>query len=189
MKKLLLSAFILLALNATAQLDEQALGAIPTESQVGQTICPKEIAPIVGTPFEMPQMQRPMFPKRTMDITKKGAKADKPITTIVNKAIADVSKKGGGTVIILKGKWTSARIVLQSNVNPHFEEGADVLFSDKPEDYLPAVITRHEGVDIWGAGGFIYADGATNIAITGKGLLLGSRIKNSEESLSIVSSK
>ncbi|MFV0291546.1 MAG: glycoside hydrolase family 28 protein [Mangrovibacterium sp.] len=178
--RLLISVFVLLALHATAQHNPQALEKIPTENEVGQLVCPETIAPIEGAPFEMPQMQRPTFPKRTVVISEKGVKEDKSITTILNKAIADLSKKGGGTVIVPKGKWTCARVMLQSNINLYFEEGAEVLFSDQPEDYLPAVITRHEGVDIWGAGGFIYADGATNIAITGKGLLSGPRIPTSE---------
>ena len=68
----------------------------------------------------------------------------------MNRTIAEVSKQGGGTVVIPEGKWKSARIVLKSNVNLHLAKGAEIEFSGRAEDYLPAVFTRHEGVEIMG---------------------------------------
>lgn len=78
----------------------------------------------------------------------KGMTEDAPITDLVNRTIAEVSKQGGGTVVIPEGKWKSARIVLKSNVNLHLAKGAELEFSGCAEDYLPAVFTRHEGVEI-----------------------------------------
>lgn len=146
---------------------------IPVLNEVGAQAMPEKIAPIENIPFDMPQIQKPTFPDLIVAITEKGADSIAPITEIVNKTILEVSEKGGGTVVIPKGYWKSARIVLKSNVNLHIAEGATVEFSGEVEDYLPAVFTRHEGIEIMGAGAFIYANNENNIAITGKGKIQG----------------
>lgn len=146
---------------------------IPTIDQVGASAMPQEIAPIENAPFDMPQLQKPVFPDLTVDMADKGINHDEPITTAVNQAIEDVSKQGGGTVVVPAGKWKASRIVLKSNVNLHIAEGAEIEFSEKVEDYLPAVFMRHEGVEVMGSGAFIYANGEKNIAVTGKGTLWG----------------
>lgn len=145
---------------------------IPTIDQVGALVMPDTIAP-VDAPFDIPQFKRNVFPDFTINIADKGIGKNKSITQVVNKSIETVSKKGGGTVIIPKGSWTSGRIVLKSNVNLHFADGAEVVFSDKVEDYLPVVFTRHEGIEIMSLGSFIYANGEENIAITGNGAIYG----------------
>lgn len=61
----------------------------------------------------------------------------------------------------------------KSNVNLHLAEGSEIEFPGNAEDYLPAVFTRHEGIEIMGSGSFIYANGEDNIAITGKGVIYG----------------
>ena len=109
----------------------------------------------------------------TVNISDKGAKAEEPITLIVNQTIMDVQIEGGGTVVIPKGKWKSGRIVQKSNVNLHLEDEAEIEFPGTVESYLPAVFTRHEGIEIMGAGAFIYANGENNIAVTGKGIIYG----------------
>lgn len=123
---------------------------------------PKDIEPIVA-PFEMPQLQRPQFPKRS--VTLKKAKD-------IQRNIDALAKKGGGTLIVPKGVWQTGRIVLKSNVCLHLQEGAELHFSGDVKDYLPAVPCRNEGVDIYGPGAMIYADGAENIAVTGQGKLV-----------------
>lgn len=49
----------------------------------------------------------------------------------------------------------------ESNVNLHLAKGAEIEFAGRAEDYLPAVFTRHEGVEIMGPAAFIYANGET----------------------------
>lgn len=146
---------------------------IVTIDEVGASVMPREIVPIKGTPFEMPQLKSPVFPELTVNIADQGAAPNQLITPVVNRTIIEVHNQGGGTVIIPKGKWKSGRIVLKSNINLHLEEGAEIEFSGVAEDYLPAVFTRHEGIEIMGAGAFIYANGENNIAITGKGTIYG----------------
>lgn len=89
----------------------------------------------------------------------------------VNAAIRRVSSSGGGRVCVPAGTWRTGAVRLASNVELHLEEGATLLFSDNPADYLPAVRTSWEGVECLNLSPLIYADGATNVAVTGKGLL------------------
>ena len=88
-----------------------------------------------------------------------------------NEKIAACAASGGGVVTVPAGEWTTGAIRLRSNVELHLEEGATVLFSDRLEDHLPAVRNTYEGVECWGYSSHVYAFEATNIAITGKGVL------------------
>jgi polygalacturonase len=152
---------------------------IPTENQVGSLVMPVEIAPVIGAPFEIPDFKRPIFPNLTVSITERGAKEGTYVTGIINGLIDEVSAKGGGTVVVPAGKWFSGRITLKKNVNFHIAQDAVLEFSGRVEDYLPAVFTRHEGVEMLASGAFIYANGQHNIAVTGKGTILGPEM-NSE---------
>ena len=129
---------------------------------------PEEIETIKA-PFDMPQLKKPTFPNLSMDITKTGAKQNKLSTSEIQKAIDEVAKNGGGVVNIPKGQWLSGRLELKSNINLHFVDGAELTFSGDIKDYLPVVLTRNEGVDVYSLGAMIYANGAENIALTGNG--------------------
>ena len=61
--------------------------SIPTVNQVGAQSMPEVIVPVEGVPFEVPEFKRPVFPDLKIDITKEGAKADKPITDVVNEVL------------------------------------------------------------------------------------------------------
>ncbi len=157
---------------------------IPTVDEVGAKRLPDTIAPI-ETPFKMPEFDKPGFPPLTINIIDKGARSGKPATNAVQKAIDEVNKKGGGTVIVPSGSWRLGRIVLKSNVNLHIEEGAELRFSNEVGDYLPVVFTRSAGVEGMSLGGCIYANGQENIAITGKGKLVGPGPDGKLRSLSV----
>ncbi len=133
---------------------------------------PREIEPI-NAPFEMPQLTRPNFPDRSINITKTGAKQGKLSTAAIQKAIDKLAAQGGGTVIVPEGKWLTGRIQLRSNICLHIEKDAELQFSGDIKDYLPVVPARFEGIDVISLGALIYADGAENIAVTGEGKLLG----------------
>ncbi|WP_209403377.1 glycoside hydrolase family 28 protein [Pseudozobellia sp. WGM2] len=143
-----------------------------TKDQVGAHALPTEIAPIQA-PFDMPDLKRPTFAAYSIDISKAGAKSGQKVTEIIQKAIDKVNRRGGGTVVVPSGKWLTSRIELKSNVNLELQEGAELLIGGAIEDYLPAVFTRVEGIEIMSSGGFIYAHKAENIAITGKGKIIG----------------
>ncbi|MEJ6980413.1 glycoside hydrolase family 28 protein [Pedobacter sp. P351] len=145
---------------------------IPTIEDVGALKMPAEIAPITA-PFAMPQLKRPIFPNLSISITDKGAKQGIITTKAIQTAIDEINVQGGGTVNIPAGKWNTGRISLKSNVNLHLEAGAELHFSGEIEDYRPAVFTRNEGIEVMSLGACIYANGQENIAVTGRGKLIG----------------
>ena len=91
----------------------------------------------------------------------------------INQAINVCSQNGGGDILIPKGRWKSGAIHLKSNIHIHLEDGAEIEFSDKFEDYLPVVFTRWEGMECYNYSPLIYADGGENISVTGNGKLIG----------------
>ena len=144
-----------------------------TDKTVGAAAMPERIESLANAPFKMKDLRRPTFPDRSVTVTEAAVAADGKITKAVNGMITDLSKRGGGTVIVPEGHWKSGRIVLKSNVNLHLEKGAVIEFSGSIDDYQPAVFTRHEGVEIMGAGAFVYANNEKNIALTGNGKIIG----------------
>lgn len=148
------------------------LGVVPTIGQVGASNLPSEIARVVA-PFKMPQFNKPVFPSLTISIVDKGARTNQKATQAIQAAIDAVNQAGGGTVAVPQGSWLTGRITLKSNVNLHLDQGAQLQFSGEVADYLPAVFTRNEGIEVMSLGACIYANGANNIAVTGSGKLLG----------------
>ncbi len=136
---------------------------------------PYDIAPITA-PFEMPQLERPVFPDRIFDIKEFGAvdmNEDPSFknTDVIHRAIEAAHQAGGGKVLIPKGEWLTGPIHMMSNINLHIQEGAIVYFSTDKEDYLPVVRQRHEGVEAYNYSPMIYAYELKNVAVTGKGRL------------------
>jgi polygalacturonase len=121
------------------------------------------------------QIEAPQFPKKDFVITQYGAVADgkTDCTDAFKKAIDACNKAGGGRVVVPEGNFFSGPIHLKSNVNLHLAKGSKILFSTKPEDYLPLVYTRWEGVELMNYSPLIYAYEQKNIAITGEGILDG----------------
>jgi polygalacturonase len=125
----------------------------------------------VDAPFKMPNIKIPDFSGlQDFVITEYGAEQgnkDKNAKAI-ERAIAAATVKGGN-VIIPAGEWKTKKIHLKSNVNLHLSDGAVLLFSPDPRDYLPAVFTSWEGLECYNYSPLIYAFKAKNVAITGKG--------------------
>lgn len=120
-------------------------------------------------------IQQPVFGEKVYDITKYGAslKATPAANQkAINKAIQVCSKAGGGKVKVPAGVWNTGPITLLSKVNLVVEEGATLLFAFDTSLY-PIVKTRWEGMDCMNYQPCIYADQATDIAITGKGTIDG----------------
>lgn len=79
---------------------------------------------------------------------------------------------GGGKVVVPPGEWLSKGAVhLKSNVELHLEEGALLTFPDDPKACLPVVRTSFGGIEYCGLSPLVYAYGATNVAVTGKGVI------------------
>ena len=170
---LLLPAMLFFASSATAQRTVRgSLASIPVKEEVGALKLPDTIAPVVA-PFPMPQFKKPVFPAFSINITAKGARQGLKSTAAIQASIDEVNRRGGGMVIVPKGQWLTGRVSLKSNVNLHISEGAELHFSGEVEDYRPAVFTRHEGIEVMSLGACIYAYRQENIALTGKGKLVG----------------
>jgi Endopolygalacturonase len=121
-------------------------------------------------------IQHTSFPKNEFNILAEGAVQNDSIhlsTKAINNAIDKCSQSGGGKVVIPKGIFYTGGIRMKSNVNLHLAEGATLRFSTNPNDYLPVVLTRWEGLDCYNIQPLIYACNQTNIAITGNGVIDG----------------
>lgn len=91
---------------------------------------------------------------------------------LLQKAIDSCSVSGGGVVKVTQGHYyLNGPLHLKSDVNLHLDEGAYLQFSGKSSDFLPVVLTRWEGTELYGHSPMIYAYHANNIAITGKGTI------------------
>lgn len=88
-------------------------------------------------------------------------------------AVDACARAGGGKVLVPGGEWLTGRIHLKSHVHLFLEEGAQLQFSSRFEDYLPIVFTRWEGMECYNYSPLIYARDCCDISITGKGTLFG----------------
>ena len=159
--------------SAVAISDLMENGNIVRLSQVGAKAMPADIAPLGKLPFKMKQVKRPVFKSNRLTISDGDKDSAGKVTKALNAKIAELSAMGGGRLIVPEGRWLTGRVELQSNVELYLAEGARLEFSASIADYQPAVFTRHEGIEVMGAGAFIYANGAKNIALTGHGVVSG----------------
>lgn len=122
---------------------------------------------------EFPLPQKPVFPEYTAVITDFGAKENVLCSESIDAALSHVAEKGGGHVVVPKGRWKTGAIHLKSNTDLHFEDGAILDFSTNPADYLPVVPIVFEGIRCYNYSPFIYGADLENVSVTGKGLLEG----------------
>ena len=92
----------------------------------------------------------------------------------IRRAIDKCTFEGGGRVVVPAGNFfVKGPIALKSNVNLHLEKDAELIFSSDSSDYLPVVLTRWEGTEVYNYSPLVYAYQVKNIAITGRGTLNG----------------
>jgi polygalacturonase len=122
----------------------------------------------------LPVVKETVFKKDTISIEKFGAINDGITlnTKSINEAIVASHKKGGGVVLIPKGVWLTGPIELKSNVNLHLAKNALLQFS-KDFDQYPLVQSNWEGLPQMRNQSPIWANGETNIGITGFGIIDG----------------
>ena len=87
----------------------------------------------------------------------------------VNAAVGRVAASGGGRVFVPAGDWETPGLVLKSNVELHLEKGARILFATNLSGFVRLDVPRCEGC----THALVSAIGATNVAITGEGELVG----------------
>ena len=88
-----------------------------------------------------------------------GRRADNA-TRAMRAAVDACFRAGGGVVYVPPGEYTTGTIELKDNVNLHLEAGATLFLSQNKADFA-------------GQRSMIYAAGAKNIAVTGRGTLDG----------------
>ncbi len=118
-------------------------------------------------PTTVAQPEVPTFPDLKVSIESYGAVPDGVTlcTEAFDKAIKDVSKKGGGHVIVPAGVWLTGPIQLRDNVDLHLETNALIVMSPEHSLYKNDNSSRcYPG---------IYAKKRTNIAVTGNGVVDG----------------
>lgn len=126
-------------------------------------------------PFVMSPLVLFVTPNHLCSIESYGAIGDGITlnTQAFTRAIEDCSNQGGGRVIVPPGTFLTGAIHLKSNIRLDISEGAELLFSQHFDDYLPVVFSRYEGMEYYNYSPFIYANDCHDIAITGKGSING----------------
>ncbi len=108
-------------------------------------------------------------PERTVSLPAFGGVADGVTlnTEAFSKAIAVLSKQGGGRLIVPEGVWLTGPIVLKDNIELHLNRGAIIYFTPDKRLYLtPEGRSKR-------ANPCISASKCRNIAITGEGVIDG----------------
>ena len=142
------------------------------------TICLKAANPyssfFQGLPFDMPKVSAPKIPNnRVLLSTYATDNTGRQLSTdAFARAIDALEAKGGGHLVVPRGVWLTGPIVLKSNIDLHLEKGAVIQFA-ADENLYPLIKTSFEGLDTRRCQSPISANGATNISITGDGVIDG----------------
>ncbi|MBR1881010.1 MAG: glycoside hydrolase family 28 protein [Prevotella sp.] len=125
-------------------------------------------------PFPMPEVTALVIPDNQVNLKDFGAVGDGITlnTEAFAKAIDALVQKGGGKLVVPQGVWHTGPIVLKSHINLHLNAGAVILFA-ADETLYPLIDTSFEGLDTRRCQSPLSANGATDIAITGKGVIDG----------------
>ena len=127
--------------------------------------CGKEISPTVAVP---------VIPPTIASLTNFGGIGDgvKMNTEAFNRALADLTEKGGGRLVVPPGIWLTGPIRLRSHIDLHLERGALIQFS---RDYqlFPLVVVDLKGEKEVDSTSPIAGQNLEDIAITGEGILDG----------------
>jgi polygalacturonase len=121
-----------------------------------------------------PQVATPTIPKTTVNLADFGGAGDGTTlnTEAIAKAIAALSEKGGGELVIPPGIWLTGPIKLHSNINLHLERGALLKFSGDYRLY-PLMVIDMKGEKEVDSVSPISGENLENVAITGEGIIDG----------------
>ncbi len=111
-------------------------------------------------------------------ITDLGAKNDSTLlqTKVIQNAIDQAAKNGGGVVVIPKGTFLSGALFFKPKTHLHVSEGAVLKGSDNIEDY-PKQASRMEGQNLDYFVALVNAYGVDGFTISGKGTIDGNGLK------------
>ena len=125
-------------------------------------------------PFEMPRVSRPAIPKYTVNVTDFGGVGDGQTlnTQAFADAIAHLTRKGGGHLVVPDGLWLTGPIGLESNIDLHIKPNAVIVMVADRNEY-PIVDAEYSGTPTRRHQSPIHAYKARNISITGGGIIDG----------------
>lgn len=122
------------------------------------------------------RLRLPQIPSRIFRVTDFGAQGDgrSDARPGLLEAIARCNREGGGRVLVPPGDWwLNGPLHLKSGVDLHLAEGATLRFNPDPKLYLPPVLVRWEGTEVFNYSPCLYAYQATQVAVTGRGTIDG----------------
>ena len=122
----------------------------------------------------MAEVKAPAIPDAKVSLKDFGADptGQQLCTEAFAKAIDQLYKMGGGHLVVPRGVWQTGPVVLRSNIDLHLEAGAVIQFA-ADENLYPLIKTSFEGLDTRRCQSPLSANGATNISITGHGVIDG----------------
>lgn len=94
-------------------------------------------------------------------------------TKVIQSAIDECARSGGGTVVVPEGVFVTGAIFLKQGVNLCVERGGVLKGSQDTNDY-PWIDTRIAGLEMKWPAALVNADGVTNLQLTGEGTIDGS---------------
>ena len=102
-----------------------------------------------GLPFDMPRVELPSIPNRSVVLTDFGGIGDGVTlnTDAFAAAIDALVKQGGGRLIVPAGVWRTGPIELKSHIELYVDKDAIVVF-DPNQDLYPIIDTNFEGLDV-----------------------------------------
>lgn len=115
------------------------------------------------------QPTKPSIPNRTITLTDMGGVGDGVTlnTQAIQQAIDRLAAEGGGRLVVPQGVWLTAPIEMKDHVELHLDKNAILYFSPDKRLY-ESTDKRARRVNPC-----IYAEGRTDIAITGEGIIDG----------------
>ena len=142
--------------------------------QANGNACAKYKQYTENLPFKMAEVKAPVIPDAKVSLKDFGADptGGTLCTDAFAKAIDQLYKMGGGHLIVPRGVYQTGPIVLRSNIDLHLEAGAVIQFA-ADENLYPLIKTSFEGLDTRRCQSPLSANGATNISITGHGIIDG----------------
>ena len=121
-----------------------------------------------------PRVAAPAIPKTSAPLADYGGVGNGVMlnTEAFARAIASLSEKGGGKLVVSPGIWLTGPIKLRSNINLHLERGALLKFSGDYRLY-PLTVIDLKGEKEVDSTSPISGEDLENVAITGEGIIDG----------------